>query len=103
MWLRVSAADSAMTGFRTIEAEGQTRHIVPITEWTADPAIDTYHQLHHHGVAIESDLMAYRIYFDKKQTIDIYAKRRHASNSLPPTGTRPMSNSHNTTETTSSV
>lgn len=75
MWLRVSAADSAMTGFRTIEAEGQTRHIVPITEWTADPAIDTYHQLHHHGVAIESDLMAYRIYFDKKQTVDIYAKR----------------------------
>lgn len=75
MWLRVSPADSAMAGFRTIEAEGQTRHIVPITEWTADPAIDTYHQLHHHGVAIESDLMAYRIYFDKKQTIDIYAKR----------------------------
>lgn len=75
MWLRVSSADSAMAGFRTIEAEGQTRHIVPITEWTADPAVDTYHQLHHHGVAIESDLMAYRIYFDKKQTVDVYAKK----------------------------
>ena len=75
MWLRVSSADSARAGFRTIEAEGQTRCIVPITEWTADPAVDTYHQLHHHGVAVESDRMAYRIYFDKKQTIDIYAKR----------------------------
>ena len=36
---------------------------------------DTYHSLHHHGVAVESELMAYRIYFDKKQTIDPYCKR----------------------------
>lgn len=75
MWLRVSDADSVMAGYRTIEAEGQTRHIVPITEWTAAPEVDTYHRLHHHGVAIESDKMAYRIYFDKKQTIDVYAKK----------------------------
>ena len=75
MWLRVSESDSAMSGYRTIEAEGQMRHIVPITEWTATPDVDTYHQLHHHGVAIESDKMAYRIYFDKKQTIDVYAKK----------------------------
>ena len=75
MWLRVSESDTAMAGYRTIEAEGQTRHIVPITEWTATPDVDTYHRLHHHGVAIESDKMAYRIYFDKKQTIDVYAKK----------------------------
>ena len=31
---------------------------------------------HHHGVAVESELMAYRIYFDKKQTIDVYCKRK---------------------------
>jgi hypothetical protein len=31
--------------------------------------------MHHHGVAVESDKMAYRIYFDKKQTIDPYCKR----------------------------
>ncbi len=52
------------------------RHCYPITEWTADPAVDTYHQLHHHGVAVESEWMAYRIYFDKKQTIDPYCKRK---------------------------
>ena len=56
--------------------EGQKmRHCYPIREWTDSPDVDTYHQLHHHGVAVESELMAYRIYFDKKQTIDPYCKR----------------------------
>ena len=72
-WRKVTPADSLMEGFRVIEAEGQTRYIVPISEWTASPEVDTYHELHHHGVALESDLMAYRIYFDRKQTIDVYA------------------------------
>lgn len=74
-WRKVTPADSLMEGFRVIEAEGQTRYIVPIKEWTASPEVDTYHELHHHGVALESDLMAYRIYFDRKQTIDVYAKK----------------------------
>jgi hypothetical protein len=51
------------------------RHCYPITEWTDTPEKDTYHSLHHHGVAVESEVMAYRIYFDKKQTIDPYCKR----------------------------
>ena len=51
------------------------RHCYPIREWTDSPEVDTYHQLHHHGVAVESELMAYRIYFDRKQTIDPYCKR----------------------------
>ena len=74
-WRKVTPADSLMEGFRVIKAEGQTRYIVPISEWTASPEVDTYHELHHHGVALESDLMAYRIYFDRKQTIDVYAKK----------------------------
>ena len=37
---------------------------------------DMYTALHHHGVAFESELMAYRIYFDNKSTIDIYGKRK---------------------------
>ena len=57
------------------------RHCYPITEWTDTMPNyvgkgDTYHSLHHHGVAVESELMAYRIYFDKKQTIDPYCKRK---------------------------
>jgi len=51
------------------------RHCYPIWAWTDSPDVDTYHALHHHGVAVESELMAYRIYFDKKQTIDPYCKR----------------------------
>lgn len=74
-WRIGTPADSTRAGYTVIHAEGKTRHCYPITEWTADPAVDTYHQLHHHGVAVESELMAYRIYFDKKQTIDPYCKR----------------------------
>lgn len=37
---------------------------------------DMYNALHHHGVAFESELMAYRIYFDNKSTIDVYGKKK---------------------------
>ena len=36
---------------------------------------DMYHRLHHHGPAFESEYAAYRVYFDKKQTIDTYGKK----------------------------
>ena len=35
---------------------------------------DSYHVLHHHGVDFESELNGIRIYFDKRQTIDLYGK-----------------------------
>ena len=35
---------------------------------------DTYTVLHHHGVAFESELNAWRIYFNEKQTTDLYGK-----------------------------
>jgi len=58
---------------------GGTSRPVDLAEWYQHHDLvaereDTYHQLHHHGVAVESELMAYRIYFDKKQTIDPYCK-----------------------------
>ena len=80
-WRIGTPADSIRAGYTVIHAEGKTRHCYPITEWTdsIQPNYtgkgDTYHQLHHHGVAVESEHMAYRIYFDKKQTIDPYCKR----------------------------
>jgi len=37
---------------------------------------DMYNQLHHHGVAFESALIGYRIYFDNKSTIDLYGKKK---------------------------
>ena len=59
---------------------GGTSRPVDLAEWYQHHDLvaereDTYHQLHHHGVAVESERMAYRIYFDKKQTIDPYCKR----------------------------
>ena len=75
-WKIGTPEDSILPGYSVIHAEGKTRHCYPIEAWTDGPLIDTYHELHHHGVAVESELMAYRIYFDKKQTIDPYCKRK---------------------------
>lgn len=35
---------------------------------------DPYHIVHHHGIAFESELIALRIYFDERQTLDLYGK-----------------------------
>lgn len=74
-WVIGTPADTDVVGYTVIQAEGKTRHCHPVKAWFDGPWADTYHQLHHHGVAVESELMAYRIYFDKKQTIDVYCKR----------------------------
>ena len=37
---------------------------------------DSFHLLHHHGVAFENKLIVLRIYFDKRQTLDLYGKKR---------------------------
>lgn len=47
---------------------------VPITSLTIPGTSNVYNQLHHHGPAFESELVGYRIYFDQKQTVDIYGK-----------------------------
>ncbi|MDR0575597.1 MAG: DUF4861 domain-containing protein [Tannerella sp.] len=47
---------------------------VPIISLTIPGTSNIYNQLHHHGPAFESELTAYRIYFDQKQTVDIYGK-----------------------------
>lgn len=36
---------------------------------------NSYNLLHHHGVSFESELNGIRIYFDKRQTPDLYGKR----------------------------
>lgn len=49
---------------------------VPVHSVTIPGTSNIYSQMHHHGPAMESELVAYRLYFDKKQTIDIYGKFR---------------------------
>ncbi len=36
---------------------------------------EIYSSLYHHGPAFESELVAYRLYFDHRQSIDIYGKK----------------------------
>ena len=47
---------------------------VPVHSVSIPGTSNIYNQMHHHGPAFESELVAYRIYFDHKQTIDIYGK-----------------------------
>lgn len=80
-WKIGTPADSVRPGYAVLYEGTKMRHCYPITEWTDTMPNyvgkgDTYHSLHHHGVAVESELMAYRIYFDKKQTIDPYCKKK---------------------------
>ena len=80
-WKIGSEADSVRPGYAVLTEGKKVRHCYPISEWTDTMPNyvgknDTYHSLHHHGVAVESELMAYRFYFDKKQTIDPYCKRK---------------------------
>ncbi|MDL2304112.1 DUF4861 domain-containing protein [Bacteroides sp. OttesenSCG-928-D19] len=51
--------------------KGKHQHIQSLT---VPGSSDIYNLLHHHGPAFESELVAYRIYFDRKQTVDIYGK-----------------------------
>ncbi|KAA6351625.1 hypothetical protein EZS27_001031 [termite gut metagenome] len=53
------------------DAEG--KH-VPVQAITIPGSSNIYNQLYHHGPAFESELVAYRLYFDQKQTVDIYGK-----------------------------
>ena len=74
-WRIGTPADSTRVGYAVLHEGKKVRHCYLITHWKDTPDQDTYRSLHHHGVAVESEQMAYRIYFDKKQTIDPYCKR----------------------------
>ena len=45
-----------------------------ISSLTVDNGTNPYNMLHHPGPAFENDMVAYRIYFDHRQTVDIYGK-----------------------------
>lgn len=52
----------------------ENKHDLYISQLTVDRGVNPYNQLHHHGAAFENELVAYRIYFDHRQTVDIYGK-----------------------------
>ncbi len=45
-----------------------------ISSLTVDKDVNPYWMIHHHGAAFENEMVAYRIYFDHRQTVDLYGK-----------------------------
>ena len=52
----------------------ENKHDIYISSLSVDRGVNPYNQLHHHGAAFENELVAYRIYFDHRQTVDVYGK-----------------------------
>jgi hypothetical protein len=53
------------------------------TKAAASPTGNLYNSLQHHGPAWETELIAYRAYFDQKQTIDVYGKYKRQMELAP--------------------
>lgn len=47
-----------------------------ISELTVNRDVNPYQNVNHHGVAFENELLCMRIYFDHRQTVDLYGKYR---------------------------
>ncbi len=62
----------ANTKDKTLKKNQQNNFIEAIT--ARGDAAYTYNLQHHHGVAFESELNGIRIYFDARQTLDLYGK-----------------------------
>lgn len=54
----------------------KNKHDIFLHELTVERGVNPYSIVHHHGVAFESELIAMRIYFDHRQTVDLYGKNR---------------------------
>lgn len=60
---------------RNYQVKEKNKHDFYISELTAERGVNSYRIQHHHGMAFESELTAYRIYFDQRQSPDLYGKR----------------------------
>lgn len=57
---------------KTLKKNQQNNYVESIT--ARGDAAYTYNLLHHHGVDFENEFNGIRIYFDKRQTLDLYGK-----------------------------
>ena len=60
--------------YAQMKAYGHNNRFANITGFSAAGTENVYSFVYHHGPAIESELVAYRIYFNEKQTVDPYSK-----------------------------
>ncbi|MBQ6205054.1 MAG: DUF4861 domain-containing protein [Prevotella sp.] len=54
----------------------KNKHDMYISELTVDRGVNSYNLQHHHGIDFESELTGFRIYFDHRQSIDLYGKQK---------------------------
>ena len=66
-------AEMMLTNKKIKSSNKQDLYISSLTVYNGT---NPYWMLHHHGPAFENDMVAYRIYFDERQTVDIYGKYR---------------------------
>lgn len=52
----------------------KNKHDIYLKEMTVQRGVNPYQIVHHHGIAFESELVAFRIYYDHRQTVDAYGK-----------------------------
>lgn len=65
----------AQLTLRNPKVKEKNKHDIYLTDIFFSPETrDPFHVMHHHGVALESELIALRIYFDHRQTPDLYGK-----------------------------
>jgi hypothetical protein len=50
---------------------------ITLTLEASSTADNMYDKMYHHGPAWESDKIGYRLYFDKKTTVDVYGKKKY--------------------------
>lgn len=59
---------------RNPKVTAKNKHDIYLKALSVDGKADAFTVVHHHGIAFESELVAYRVYFDHRQTIDLYGK-----------------------------
>ena len=78
--LNITAGDKTTECVKEVNAQmffnNPDRSITPTLE-ASSTADNMYNRMYHHGPAWESDKIAYRLYFDKKTTVDVYGKKKY--------------------------
>lgn len=54
----------------------KNKHDIFVRELSVAGNSNPFQIVHHHGPAFESELVAYRLYFDHRQTMDLYGKNK---------------------------
>lgn len=62
---------------RNSKVKEKNKHDIYLQSITAPKGTNMYSTVHHHGMAFESEYCAYRVYFDNRQTVDMYGKYKH--------------------------